>query len=62
MEVCVGDFVKFCCWVEGDFFFDIKWFVDGDKIKEGGRFDFRNDGDFVMLRIFEISVMDEGEY
>lgn len=48
--------------MEGDFVLDIEWFVDGDKIKKGGRFDFLIKGDFVMLKIFEISVEDEGEY
>lgn len=48
--------------MEGDFFLDIEWFVDDDKIKKGGRFDFFSNGDFVILKIFEISVEDEGEY
>lgn len=48
--------------MEGDPFPEIEWFVDGDKIKKGGRFDFLTDGDLVTLRISETSAMDEGEY
>ena len=48
--------------MEGDPIPEIEWFVDGDKIKKGGRFDFLTDGDLVTLRISETSAMDEGEY
>ena len=48
--------------MEGDPVPDIEWFVDGDKIKKGGRFDFLTDGDLVTLKISETSAEDEGEY
>lgn len=48
--------------MEGDPAPDIEWFVDGDKIKKGGRFDFLTDGDLVTLKITETSAEDEGEY
>lgn len=48
--------------MEGDPAPDIEWFVDGDKIKMGGRFDFRTDDDLVTLKITETSAEDEGEY
>lgn len=62
MEVCAGQPAKLRCRVEGDPFPEIEWFVDGDKIKKGGRFDFLTDGDLITLRISETSAMDEGEY
>ena len=62
VEVCVGEPAKLRCRVEGDPFPDIEWFVDGDKIKKGGRFDFTTDGDLVTLKISETSALDEGEY
>lgn len=48
--------------MEGDPAPDIEWFVDGDKIKKGGRFDFLTDSDLVTLKITETSAEDEGEY
>lgn len=48
--------------MEGDPFPDIEWFVDDDKIKKGGRFDFLSNGDLVTLKISETSAEDEGEY
>lgn len=62
VEVCVGEPAKLRCRVEGDPFPDIEWFVDGDKIKKGGRFYFTTDGDLVTLKISETSALDEGEY
>lgn len=62
MEVRVGQPAKLRCRVAGDPSPDIEWFVDGDKIKRGGRFDFLTDGDLVTLKISETSAMDEGEY
>lgn len=62
MEVCVGEPAKLRCRVEGDPVPDIEWFVDGDKIKKGGRFDFLTRGDLVTLKISETSAEDEGEY
>ena len=62
MEVCVGQPAKLRCRVEGDPVPDIEWFVDGDKIKKGGRFDFLTKGDLVTLKISETSAEDEGEY
>lgn len=48
--------------MEGDPAPEIEWFVDGDKIKKGGRFDFLSDDDLVTLKISETSAEDEGEY
>ena len=62
IEVLVGQPAKLQCRVEGDPKPDIEWFVDGDKIKKGGRFAFVVDGHLVALRITETSPEDEGEY
>lgn len=60
--MCVGQPASLRCRVEGDPFPDIEWFVDDDKIKKGGRFDFLSNGDLVTLKISETSAEDEGEY
>lgn len=63
MEVLLGAPARFECRVAAHPEPQIEWFVDGDRIKEGRRFESTFEGEeLIALRITETLAEDEGEY